>query len=134
MRLRRHLLLILSTILCLTVSAEETSLKLRYDRPAKVFEAMLPIGNGRLGLMTGGEVRSERLILNEISMWSGSVDSTAYDIDAVRHLPEIRQALLDGDNLRAQDLMYKHFRCGGKGVDSPTAPTRPTAATRCSPT
>ena len=119
MRLRRHLLLILSTILCLTVSAEETPLKLRYDRPAKVFEAMLPIGNGRLGLMTGGEVRSERLILNEISMWSGSVDSTAYDIDAVSHLPMIRHALLDGDNLCAQRLMYKYFRCGGKGSGLP---------------
>ena len=133
MRLRHHLLLILSTILCLTVSAEETPLKLRYDRPAKVFEAMLPIGNGRLGLMTGGEVRSERLILNEISMWSGSVDSTAYDIDAVRHLPEIRQALLDGDNLRAQDLMSSTSAAVARVADSPTVPTRPTAATRCSP-
>ena len=70
MRLRDYLLLILTTLLSLPLQAEETPLKLRYDSPAKVFEAMLPIGNGRLGLMTGGEVRSERLILNEISVWS----------------------------------------------------------------
>ena len=119
MRLRDYLLLILTTLLSLPLQAEETPLKLRYDRPAKVFEAMLPIGNGRLGLMTGGEVRSERLILNEISMWSGSADSTAYDIDAVSHLPVIRHALLDGDNLQAQRLMYKYFRCGGKGSGLP---------------
>lgn len=117
--IKRLISSLLLSLLLLPLSAEDVPLGLRYDRPAKAFEAMLPLGNGRLGMMTGGEVRSERLILNESSMWSGSVDSTAYDIDAQRYLPEIRQALLEGDNLRAQDLMYKHFRCGGKGSGLP---------------
>lgn len=30
-------------------------------------------------------------------------------------LPQIREALLQGNNLQAQQLMYQHFACGGHG-------------------
>ena len=33
----------------------------------------------------------------------------------MKYLPEIRRLLLEGKNDEAQELMYKHFACGGQG-------------------
>ena len=55
-------------------------------------------------------VDSEKIVLNDITMWSGSQDAEALNPDAITYLPQIRQLLLDGKNLEAQQLMYKHFR------------------------
>lgn len=38
---------------------------------SKAFSQALPIGNGRLGGMVFGGVNTERILLNEGSMWSG---------------------------------------------------------------
>ena len=53
------------------------SLKLWYDKPAKdwMTEA-LPIGNGRLGGMIFGGIKSEHIQFNEISLWSGDEKET----------------------------------------------------------
>ena len=101
------------------------ALELRYDKPAAVWEETLPLGNGRIGMMPDGGVDSELIVLNDITMWSGSEDEEALNVDAIKYLPEIRALLLNGKNIEAQDLMYKHFRCGGlgssfgKGKDAP---------------
>ena len=66
---------------------------LKYDRPAYAWEARLPLGNGRLGMLPDGDIHSESVILNEISLWSGC----EYDYsnpDAAKSLPLIRQLLL----------------------------------------
>jgi alpha-L-fucosidase 2 len=47
-------------------------LLLHYDEPARRWEdAALPVGNGRLGAMVFGGVETERLQLNEESVWAG---------------------------------------------------------------
>ena len=79
-----------------------------YDEPAVRWEEMLPLGNGRLGMMTSGEVESEMLILNEISLWSGCERDYA-NPDAAESLPLIRQLLLEGKNAEAQEVMYERF-------------------------
>ena len=42
-----------------------------YRRPAEQWTDALPVGNGRLGAMVFGGVESERLQLNEDTLWSG---------------------------------------------------------------
>ncbi len=86
-----------------------------FDAPARIWEETLPLGNGRIGMMPDGGVDVEKIVLNDITMWSGSEDPEALNPDAIRYLPAIRQLLLDGKNLEAQKLMYDHFRCGGQG-------------------
>lgn len=45
---------------------------LRYDRPAKNWSSeALPVGNGRIGAMEYGEVADARILLNEITLWTG---------------------------------------------------------------
>lgn len=88
--------------------------KYHFDRPARIWEETLPLGNGRLGMMPDGGVARETLVLNEISLWSGGVQDTD-NPDAYPYLSRIRQLLFEGKNNEAQELMYAHFVCKGEG-------------------
>ncbi len=102
-------------ISCTIVENDNQKLLLLYDSPAQIWEATLPLGNGRIGMMPDGGVNQEKIVLNDITMWSGSQDPNALNPEAIDYLPRIRQLLLDGENLEAQKLMYQHFRCNGQG-------------------
>lgn len=86
-------------------SADNT---LWYDTPAVQWEETLPAGNGRLGIMPDGGIGEELIVLNEISMWSGS----EYDYsnpETAKSLPSIREMLKKGKNKEAQDLLFSSF-------------------------
>lgn len=89
-------------------------LKLWYDRSASVWEETLPLGNGRLGMMPDGGITKENIVLNDITLWSGS-EQDANNYEANQYLPEIRRLLMAGKNDEAQDLINKHFICKGPG-------------------
>ena len=109
------LLLSLLFLSCNSAHNDKDELALRYDSPAQIWEQTLPLGNGRIGMMPDGGVESEKIVLNDITMWSGSKDPDAMNPDALEYLPQIRQLLLEGKNLEAQNIMYKHFRSKGQG-------------------
>ncbi len=93
----------------------DSELQLYYKSPATVWESTLPLGNGRIGMMPDGGIYKELIVLNDITMWSGSEDPQAINHEAINYLPTIQELLLKGKNLDAQKLMYQHFRCGGQG-------------------
>jgi alpha-L-fucosidase 2 len=64
--------------------------------------------------MPDGGIYTENITLNEISLWSGSEENTN-NPEAINYLPKIRELLLDGKNLEAQNLMYDKFKCNGAG-------------------
>jgi alpha-L-fucosidase 2 len=83
-------------------------MKLRYNIPAKEWTEALPIGNGRLGAMIFGGVESERLQLNEDTLWAGSPQEWE-NPNAEQILKDIRELLkaekyIEAD-LRCKDLM-----------------------------
>ena len=92
----------------------QKDLKLWYEKPAAVWEETLPLGNGRLGMMPDGGVNKENIVLNDITLWSGS-EQDANNYEANQYLPEIRKMLSAGKNDDAQDLINKHFICKGPG-------------------
>ncbi|WP_440134043.1 glycoside hydrolase family 95 protein [Chitinophaga sancti] len=94
-----------------------SSQTLRYDKPAKVWEETLPLGNGRLGMMPDGGVQTEKIVLNDITLWSGAPQD-ANNYAAYKQLPAIRKLLQEGRNDEAQALMDKDFICTGKGSGS----------------
>lgn len=70
--------------------------------------------------MLFGGVAQEKLVINEQTVWSGSV----YDgdrKDAYKALPEIRNLLLAGKNPEAEALLNKNFTCQGPGSSSGNA-------------
>jgi len=99
---------------CISGDPGRDALTLWYDEPAVRWEETLPLGNGHLGAMPDGGVTHESIVLNDITMWSGSSQQTA-NPDALDALPRIRQLLLEGRNLEAQELMYRRFVCTGGG-------------------
>lgn len=110
-------LLLVAAVLLLACNnnREIRELTLRYYLPASTWEETLPLGNGRIGMMPDGNIFNEHIILNDITMWSGSEDPEAFSDEAIDYLPKIRELLINGENIEAQNLMYKHFRCGGQG-------------------
>ena len=78
--------------------------ELWFDRPAKVWEEALPLGNGRLGAMVFGGITGEHLALNEESVWYGCYRDRN-NPDAKEQLPKIRQLILDGRIKEAERLI-----------------------------
>ncbi|MGE9312575.1 glycosyl hydrolase family 95 catalytic domain-containing protein [Niabella sp. CJ426] len=54
------------------VKSGKDDLKLWYDKPASIWEEALPLGNGKTGAMIFGGVGTERLQLNDNTLWSGA--------------------------------------------------------------
>lgn len=93
---------------------EKNTLSYYFTEPARFWEESFPLGNGRLGMMPDGGIERENIVLNEISMWSGSKDDTG-NPEAYNSLGRIRQLLFEGRNDEAQELMYNTFVCKGLG-------------------
>ena len=106
-------------VLIFLMTCEEAPLKITFDSPALMWEETLPLGNGRLGAMPDGGILKEKIVLNEETMWRGS-EWDPSNPEAKEWLPKIRQKLLEGDNIAAQELTQKHFTCSGGGGTNPS--------------
>jgi len=93
----------------------ETAVHVVFDRPATAFTQALPLGNGRLGALVFGRTDTERIALNEITLWSGGPQDGDRK-DAHLYLKPIQDYLLKGENKEAQELLQKHFTAAGKGT------------------
>lgn len=82
--------------------------KLWYDKPAKVWNEALPIGNGRLGAMIYGDPANEKIQLNEETFWSGG-PSRNDNPNALKALPEIRQLIFDGKFHEAEKMVNQNM-------------------------
>jgi len=100
---RIFLVMIFCTLAGCSNAQETKQLKLWYDRPAKVWEEALPLGNGRIGAMVFGCPFSEYFQLNENTLWSNA-PRDGNNPKAVTALPDIRKAIDDGDYIKAAQL------------------------------
>ena len=74
-----------------------------FDTPARDWNEAIPVGNGRLGGMVFGLPFTERIQLNEDSVWSGGPQDRN-NPSAREYLPKIRQLIFDGRIEEAQEL------------------------------
>lgn len=83
-------------------------MNLHYRHPAQKWTEALPIGNGRLGAMVFGGVETERLLLNEETLWSG-MPRDWHNPLAQEALGEVRTLIAEGRyaeaDQRALDMM-----------------------------
>lgn len=103
--------------------SQKADTELYFNTQAEHFTQSLPIGNGRIGALIFGKTDTEKIILNEISLWSGGKHNSDSP-SAHQYLKEIQNLLLKGDNPKAQELLKKHFvttpkngTCFGNGKD-----------------
>lgn len=85
-------------------STQERGLSLWYRQPAERWFEALPLGNGRLGAMIYGGIRSERIDLTESTCWAGEASAENCPEGAAERIPEIRSALFSQDYARAEEL------------------------------
>lgn len=89
------------------VFAQDKNLKLWYTAPAgKVWEAALPVGNGRVAAMVYANPDTDYIKLNEATVWSGSPNRND-NPKALAALPEVRKLLFDGKFKEASELAAK---------------------------
>lgn len=77
--------------------------RLWYKKPAGDWNEALPLGNGRLGAMLFGGIETERIQLNEDSIWFGG-PRDRNNPDALANLPEIRRLIFAGKLKEAENL------------------------------
>ncbi|MBR6203000.1 MAG: glycoside hydrolase family 95 protein, partial [Bacteroidaceae bacterium] len=86
---------------------------LYYNRPADYFEEALPIGNGTMGGMIYGGTQTDRISLNDITLWTGEpCNMNVFSPEAHKTIPLIREALRKGDYREADRLQREvqgHF-------------------------
>lgn len=86
-----------------TSGSSESPLVLWYSQPARNWNEALPIGNGRLGAMVFGGVSSERVQLNEDTVWAGEKRNRLNPL-AAENLQEVRRLLFAGKPEQAEEL------------------------------
>ena len=101
MRLFKTILLTLS--LCLPAVSLYAQYKLWYSEPARVWTDALPLGNGRLGAMVYGVPGTERIQLNEETLWAGQPNDNANQ-DALKAIPVIQELIWQEQYQEAQDM------------------------------
>lgn len=107
--------LLLAAALVVTARAQEEGggkgnrLTLRYDRPAEHFEEALVIGNGSMGATVYGGTRTDRISLNDITLWTGGPDREVTSPQACKALPGIR-ALLDKEDYKGADKAVRDIQ------------------------
>ena len=82
---------------------QEPSLNLWHEHPARSWNEALPLGNGRIGAMVFGRADSERIQLNEATLWTGKPHDYT-NPDARNNLEEIRRLIFNEEVEAAEKL------------------------------
>lgn len=85
-----------------------------YTKPAAEWEEALPLGNGRLGAMIAGNLREERIQVNEETIWYGGWEDRL-NPDARENLPKLRELVRQGRISEAEHLIRLAFISGPDG-------------------
>ena len=93
----------------ISVSAQNNTLQLWYDQPAKLWSEALPLGNGYMGAMVFGGPLREHLQLNEGTLYSGDPNGTFTNINVRRAYPQVMELLKAQKYQEAQALITKEW-------------------------
>ncbi len=97
-------------------------LELKYDEPATDWESQaLPIGNGKLGAMIFGGVESEKIQVNEETVWSGGPGANEdYDGGDNEHTTEEVHTVLQDARNSLQKMVSDFSKNSAAYIDSTT--------------
>ena len=82
-------------------------LKLWYDQPARYFEEALVLGNGQQGATVFGGIATDKIYLNDLTLWSGEPVDANMNPQAYKNLPAVRKALQEKNYKKAGELIKK---------------------------
>jgi alpha-L-fucosidase 2 len=103
-------IIILAILYLLTVSNftySQSANTLWFKRPADYFEESLVLGNGKMGASVFDGVNSDKIFLNDATLWSGGPVNANMSSGANKYLPAIREALKNENYKLADELDKK---------------------------
>ncbi len=100
------MLMMVGVLLLAGLCADAADLTLWYRQAASNWTEALPLGNGRLGAMVFGGTESERIQLNEGTLWAGGPYDPSSS-EALEALPEARRLIFEGKYKEAHGLIGK---------------------------
>jgi alpha-L-fucosidase 2 len=95
-------------IVCATASAQSSN-TLWYDKPAQYFEESLVLGNGKMGASIFGGVQSDKIFLNDITLWTGEPVNANMNPEAYKWIPLIQEALRK-ENYKLADSLSRNVQ------------------------
>lgn len=98
------IVLLFVAVLC---QAQQPDKTLWYKQPAEYFEETLVLGNGTQGASIFGGVKTDKIFLNDATLWSGEPVNANMNPDAYKNVPAIREALKNEDYKLADQLNKK---------------------------
>ncbi|WP_143092958.1 glycoside hydrolase family 95 protein, partial [Arsenicibacter rosenii] len=105
--MKKKYLLLLFGLWSAGLQAQQPDKTLWYKQPAEHFEESLVLGNGTQGASVFGGVNSDKIYLNDATLWSGEPVNPAMNPQAYTHIPAIREALKNEDYKLADQLQRK---------------------------
>jgi alpha-L-fucosidase 2 len=91
----------------INLNAQTPDKTLWYKQPAKFFEESLVLGNGTQGASVLGGTQTDKIYLNDATLWSGEpVNNKIYE-GKYQYLPAVRAALAKEDYRSAEELIKK---------------------------
>ncbi len=103
---RKLLLIVILSFVAAPALFAQNDLKLWYNQPASNWNEALPIGNGRLAAMVFGNPSTERIQLNEETVWSGEPGNNVVE-GLYPAISDMRALVFQGKYKEAQDLGLK---------------------------
>ena len=94
-------------IITTAAASIQSPLKLWYDNPATYFEEALVLGNGTQGATVFGGIGTDKIYLNDLTLWSGEPVNANMNPNAYKNLPDIRKALNEKNYKKAEQLYKK---------------------------
>ncbi|MCC9062192.1 glycoside hydrolase family 95 protein [Flavobacterium piscisymbiosum] len=98
--------IVLLTPFCTNMTAQSSHV-LWYNQPAEFFEESLVLGNGKMGATVFGGANSDKIYLNDITLWSGEPVNANMNPEAYKNIPAIREALKNENYKLAEELNKK---------------------------
>jgi hypothetical protein len=118
--------LLVAAEICLSQVSQD--MVLWYRQPAEHFEEALVLGNGRTGATVFGGIQSDRIYLNDATLWSGGPVDPNANPDVSSLIPQVREALAKEDYRTAERLNRK---IEGKFSESYKANSRMAFSGKC---
>lgn len=110
MNLKTILLAGVAAFSVLPVTAQQSAPVLWYQQPAPEWMEAVPLGNGRIGASVYGGIDTDRIALNEVTLWAGQRDEQQNDHCGPEKLAEIRKAFFAGDLEEGNRLTNEYLR------------------------
>ena len=114
-KISKELLIVFGFFLFSINMKAQSSHVLWYRQPADYFEESLVLGNGKMGATVFGGVNSDKIYLNDITLWSGEPVNANMNPEAYKNIPAIREAL-ENENYKLADELNKKIQ--GKNSES----------------